>query len=139
MSHPYSALIFDCKSLSQLFEEAHIYHTYCKGNQGTDVLAKEGFSPSNSFAQYSHHNFCILHQLLIDTWGVSYLILSIMFNLCSLSKKKKKTHKISRELDISIVSKIRYVFDTVNIRTSIIRHLFKKYVSKIRHKKIWKC
>ena len=72
-----------------------------------DILDKEGFSPSDSFALYSHHNFCILHQLLTDTWGVSYLRLSILFNLCSLSKIK--SHKISMELNISIVSKIRYI------------------------------
>ena len=40
-------------------------------------------------------------------------------------KRKKKTHKISRELDISIVNKIqyvfdKYVFDMVNIQTGII-------------------
>ena len=96
-------------------------------------MAKEEFSPSDSFALYSHHPFCFLHQLLTDTWGVSYLRLLFCLIYVPFQKKKKNTHKISRELDISIVNKIQYVFDMVNIQTSIIRHLFKKYVAKIQH------
>ena len=96
-------------------------------------MAKEEFSPSDSFALYSHHPFCFLHQLLTDTWGVTYLRLLFYLIYVPFQKKKKKPHKISRELNISIVNKIQYVFDMVNIQTGIIRHLFKKYVAKIQH------
>ena len=94
-------------------------------------MAKEEFSPSDSFALYSHHPFCFLHQLLTDTWGVSYL--RLLFYLIYVPFQKKKTHKNSRELNISIVNKIQYVFDMVNIQTGVIRHLFKKYVAKIQN------
>ena len=76
--------------------------------------------------------FCT-NQLLTDTWGVSYLRLLLCLIYVPFQKKKKKTHKISRELYISMVNKIQYVFDMVNIQTGIIRHLFKKYVAKIQH------
>lgn len=63
-----SSLISNYRSLFQLFEETHIHHIFHKGNQCTDLLAKEGSPSSDSFVLYSHSrpSSSILHHLLLD-------------------------------------------------------------------------
>ncbi len=41
-SHPYNALINDCKSLIQTFEETRLQHAYRESNFCADLLANEG-------------------------------------------------------------------------------------------------
>lgn len=71
-SHPCSSLIYDCKHLLQLFEEAHIHHIFQEGNHCTDLLAKEGASSIADFVLYPNPPPFLLYQLHADSWGVSY-------------------------------------------------------------------
>jgi hypothetical protein len=71
-SHPYSALINDCRSLNQYFEEARFQHAHRESNFCVDLLAKEGiklFVPFSIFVSPPHF---IVSQLLADIWGVLY-------------------------------------------------------------------
>ena len=71
-SHPCSSLIYDCRHLLQLFEEAHIHHIFREGNHCADLLAKEGASSNDNFILYSSPPPFLLYQLHDDSWGVSY-------------------------------------------------------------------
>lgn len=42
--HPYSAIIVDCRSLLQHFEDIQVNHIHREGNHYADILAKEGVS-----------------------------------------------------------------------------------------------
>ena len=70
--HPCSSLIYDCRHLLQLFEEARIHHIFCKGNHCADLLAKEGASSNVNFVLCSRPPPFFLYQLYADSWGVSY-------------------------------------------------------------------
>lgn len=48
-SHPYSALIIDCRYLLQHFEDAHVNHVHREGNHCADILAKEGINSLSDF------------------------------------------------------------------------------------------
>lgn len=77
-SHPCSALISDCRSLLQSFEETHIHHIFNEGNKCADLLAKEGPLGSDSFILYSHPFFPIMYLLFSDAISNSYLGLCIL-------------------------------------------------------------
>ena len=72
VTHPYSNLILECKSLLRCFEDARISHTHREGNYCADILAKEGIFSSSSFVYHSSPPYCIMYQLLADAWGVCY-------------------------------------------------------------------
>ena len=65
-SHPCSALIFDCRSLLQHFEEAFINHTHHKMNHCANLLGKEGNSFNDPLVLHSYHPSHILYKLLVD-------------------------------------------------------------------------
>ena len=90
--HPCSSLIYDCRHLLQLFEEARIHHIFCKGNHCVDLLAKEGASSNVNFVLCSRPPPFFLYQLYADSWGVSYLTLFLLvcfINAFSFSPKNK--------------------------------------------------
>ena len=66
-SHPCSSLIYDCRHLLQLFEEAHIHHIFREGNHCADLLAKEGASSNDNFILYSSPPPFLLYQLYADS------------------------------------------------------------------------
>ena len=79
VTHPYSNLILECKSLLRCFEDARISHTHREGNYCADILAKnycadilakEGIFSSSSFVYHSSPPYCFMYQLLADAWGV---------------------------------------------------------------------
>ena len=72
VTHPYSNLILECRSLLWCFEDARISHTHREGNYCADILAKEGIFSSSSFVYHSSPPYCIMYQLLADAWGVCY-------------------------------------------------------------------
>uniref|UniRef100_A0A2N9FQ21 Reverse transcriptase domain-containing protein n=1 Tax=Fagus sylvatica TaxID=28930 RepID=A0A2N9FQ21_FAGSY len=53
-SHPYSALINDCRFLIQSFEEATIQHAHRESNFCADLLAKEGHNLVEPFYVFSY-------------------------------------------------------------------------------------
>ena len=71
-SHPYSAIIIDCRYLLQHFEEALINYVQCEGNHCADLLAKEGINSPSNFTVHPSPSSYILYQLLADSWGVVY-------------------------------------------------------------------
>ena len=72
ITHPYSNLILECRSLLWCFEDARISHTHREGNYCADILAKEGIFSSSSFIYHSPPPYCIMYQLLVDAWCVCY-------------------------------------------------------------------
>lgn len=48
-SHPYNALIIDCKYLLQHFEDAHVSHVHSEANHCAGLLAKEGINSPTDF------------------------------------------------------------------------------------------
>ena len=66
VTHPYSNLILECRSLLRCFEDARISHTHREGNYCADILAKEGIFSSSSFVYHSSPPYCIMYQLLAD-------------------------------------------------------------------------
>jgi len=71
-THPFSAIIIDCKSLLLLFEEVHITHIHREGNHCADLLAKEGHRSHFDFVIHPHPPACIMYQLMADSWGIVY-------------------------------------------------------------------
>ncbi len=71
-SHPYSALINNCKSLIQSFEEATLQHAHCESNFCADLLAKEGIKLLVPFSIFVSPLHFVVSQLLADIWEVSY-------------------------------------------------------------------
>ena len=63
-SHPYSAIIIDCRYLLQHFEEALINYVQREGNHCADLLAKEGINSPLDFVVRTAY---ILYQLLADS------------------------------------------------------------------------
>ena len=72
LSHPYSAIIVDCRYLLQHFEEAYINHAHREGNHCADLLAKEGINSPSDFTVHPSPSSYILYKLLADSWGVVY-------------------------------------------------------------------
>uniref|UniRef100_A0A2N9IHI9 Reverse transcriptase domain-containing protein n=1 Tax=Fagus sylvatica TaxID=28930 RepID=A0A2N9IHI9_FAGSY len=70
--HPYGALISDCRSLIQAFEETRLQHTYREGNATADLLAKAGASLFCPFVVFDHPPLFIVSQILADSQGVQY-------------------------------------------------------------------
>ena len=77
--HPHIALISNCRSLLQYFEEVRISHIHRERNHCEDILAKKGLKLSNMLILHSSTPSCILYQLLADAWGVVYPHSSISF------------------------------------------------------------
>ena len=77
-THPYSAIIINCRSLLCHFEEAQVKHVHREANHCADLLAKDHFNAPMGLFVHPHPPFCILYQLLADYWGVVYL------RLCNL-------------------------------------------------------
>ena len=71
-THPYNAIIINCRSLLRHFEEARVKHVHRKANHCADLLAKEGFNTPIGLFVHPHPPSCILYQLLADSWGVVY-------------------------------------------------------------------
>ncbi len=71
-THPYSALIFDCRCLMHSFEEAHLRHVHRECNFSTDLLSKARNFSSNVFSEFVSPPHFVVSQLLADIWGVSY-------------------------------------------------------------------
>ena len=71
-SHPYSALINDCRFLIQSFDETTIQHAHSKSNFCADLLAKEVHNLVESFSVFSFPPHFVVSQLLANIWGVSY-------------------------------------------------------------------
>ena len=77
-THPYSAIIINCRSLLCHFEEDRVKHLHREANHCVDLLAKESFNAPMGLFVHPHPPSCILYQLLADSWGVVYL------RLCNL-------------------------------------------------------
>jgi ribonuclease HI len=71
-NHPYSALIFDCRSMIQNFEEIVLQHTYREGNSTADLLAKAGTDILPSFSLFDSPPSFVLSQYMADIWGIQY-------------------------------------------------------------------
>jgi hypothetical protein len=70
--HPYGALITDCRSLIQDFEEANLQHTFREGNAIADLLAKAGKSLLCPFVLFDDPPLFAVSQVLADCRGVKY-------------------------------------------------------------------
>ena len=71
-SHPYSALINDCRYLIQAFEEARLQHAHRESNFYADLLAKEGNKIIGSYVSFNSPPLFVVNQLLADILGVAY-------------------------------------------------------------------
>jgi hypothetical protein len=71
-SHPYSALINDCRYLILSFEAASLHHMHQESNFCADLLAKEGNKLLDSFSIYVFPPHFVVSQLLANIWRVSY-------------------------------------------------------------------
>ena len=71
-SHPYSALINDCRYLIQAFEEARLQHVHRESNFSADLLAKEGNKIIGSYVSFNSPPLFVVSQLLADILGVAY-------------------------------------------------------------------
>ena len=78
-THPYSAIIVDCRSLFQHFEDIQVNRIHREGNDCVDILAKEGVSLDIDFIVHPDCLSFILYQLIANFWGVAYP------RLCNLS------------------------------------------------------
>uniref|UniRef100_A0A2N9HWM1 Reverse transcriptase domain-containing protein n=1 Tax=Fagus sylvatica TaxID=28930 RepID=A0A2N9HWM1_FAGSY len=74
VTHPYSALIDDCRCLLQTFERVVIQHAHRESNFCTDLLAKEGNNLLDSCAIviYASPPSFVVSHLLADSLGASY-------------------------------------------------------------------
>ncbi len=85
-SHPYSALINDCRYLILSFNEVKIQHAHYESNFCADLLAKEGNKILDSYVIFVFPPHFVVSQLLADTWGVVYpcmLKFASLFNAIS--------------------------------------------------------
>jgi ribonuclease HI len=71
-SHPYSALINDCRCLMLDFETATIHHAHRESNYCADILAKEGHRLLDHIVYFVFPPHFVESQLMADIWGVSY-------------------------------------------------------------------
>ena len=71
-SHPYSALIHDCRYMIQFFEEAILHHIHREGNFCVDLLSKARSTSDHVFSEFISPPSFVVSQLLADVWGVSY-------------------------------------------------------------------
>jgi|UniRef100_A0A2N9EKD1 ribonuclease HI len=71
-SHPYSALINDCRCLMLDFETATIHHAHRESNYCADILAKEGHRLLDHIVYFVFPPHFVKSQLMADIWGVSY-------------------------------------------------------------------
>lgn len=60
-THPYSAIIIDCRSLFQDFEDAQVDYIHREGNRCADILAKKGDLVTVNFSIHSHPPSSILY------------------------------------------------------------------------------
>ena len=100
-SHPYNALINDCRSLIQDFEEAKLQQTHRESNFCANLLAKEGIKLFVLFSIFVSPSHFVVSQLLADIWGgliplriVIFFVLCFVINAISLSPKTKKKSSI---------------------------------------------
>ena len=70
--HPYGALITDCRSFIQDFEEVNLQHTFREGNATADLLAKAGKSLLCPFVLFDDPPLFAVSQVLADCRGVKY-------------------------------------------------------------------
>ena len=71
-SHPYSALINDCRFLIQCFDEVTIQHAHQESNFCLNISAKERHNLTEPFYEFSFPPYFVVNQLLMDIWRVSY-------------------------------------------------------------------
>jgi hypothetical protein len=71
-SHPYSALIHDCRYMIQSFEEAILHHIHREGNFCVDLLSKARSTSDHVFSEFISPPSFVVSQLLADIWSVSY-------------------------------------------------------------------
>ena len=71
-SHPYSALITDCRYLMLSFEEAHLRHVHRECNFSADLLSKVRNNSLDVYLEFVAPPSFVVSQLLADIWGVSY-------------------------------------------------------------------
>ena len=71
-THPYSALIHDCRYMIQSFEEAILQHIHREGNFCADLLSKARCISEPIFFEFTSPPSFVVSQLLVDIWGVSY-------------------------------------------------------------------
>jgi ribonuclease HI len=71
-SHPYSALIHDCRYMIQSFEEASLHHIHREGNFCADILSQARCITDPVFTEFISPPPFVVSQLLADIWGVSY-------------------------------------------------------------------
>ena len=71
-SHPYSALIHDCRYLIQSFEEAILQHVHREGNFYADLLSKARSTCDHVFSEFISPPSFVVSQLLTDIWSISY-------------------------------------------------------------------
>jgi ribonuclease HI len=74
VTHPYSALIDDCRCLLHTFERVVIQHAHRESNFCMDLLAKEGNNLLDSCAIviYASPPSFVVSHLLADSLGASY-------------------------------------------------------------------
>jgi hypothetical protein len=80
-THPYSALIHDCRYMIQSFEEAILHHIHREGNFCADLLSKARCISDPVFSEFISPPSFVVSQLLADIWGVSYPVLCNLFCL----------------------------------------------------------
>ena len=68
----YYALITDCRSLIQDFEEAHLQHTFREGNATADLLAKAEKNLLCPFVYFDEPPLFAVSQVLAECRGVKY-------------------------------------------------------------------
>jgi hypothetical protein len=71
-THPYSALIHDCRYMIQSFEEAILQHIHREGNFCAYLLSKARCISEPVFSKFTSPPSFVVSQLLADIWGVSY-------------------------------------------------------------------
>ena len=71
-SHPYSALITNCKYLILFFEKASLHHAHYESNFCADLLAKAGNTMLDTFSFYVSPPHFVVSKFMADIWGVSY-------------------------------------------------------------------
>jgi hypothetical protein len=71
-THPYSALIYDCRYMIQSFEETILHHIHREGNFCADLLSKATNIYDPVFYEFIAPPSFVVSQLLADIWGVSY-------------------------------------------------------------------
>lgn len=69
LSHPYSALIADCRLLIQSFEQACLLHIHHEGSFCIDLLTKAQNNALESFLEFISPTSFVVSQLMTDMGG----------------------------------------------------------------------